>query len=37
LGCLWVGESEDVLGEREERVFRVLRIGTHDCSLCIKV
>ena len=25
----WVGESEDVLGEREERILRILGIGTH--------
>jgi len=24
-----IGESEDVLGEREEGIFRVLGIGTH--------
>jgi hypothetical protein len=24
-----IGKSEDVLGDGEERVFRILRIGTH--------
>lgn len=28
-GCRWIGKSEDVLGERQKRVLRILRIGPH--------
>lgn len=36
-GCGWVGEGEDVLGEREVGIFRILRIGTHlECAAKIK-
>ena len=28
-GCRWIGKSEDVLGERQKRILRILRIGTH--------
>lgn len=30
--CVWVGEGEDVLRERQQRPFCVLRIGTHGCE-----